>query len=114
MNQRKKPIQTGLELKVKPVSDRGMTEEEYRAKVAELKKEAQIKKQQEAQDALNKVAEQHVAQRRLRGPVQRPQQRRGIPRRVIPRPEPIRGLLHPEEVTRPAGFMGLLFDGVKK
>ena len=48
MNSRKKLVQTGLELKVKPVSDRGMTEEEYRAKVAELKKEAQIKKQQEA------------------------------------------------------------------
>ena len=79
--------------------------------VAKLKKEAEIRKQQET---LNKVAEQHVAQRRPRGPVQRPQQRRGIPRRVIPRPEPMRGLLHPEEVTRPAGFMGLLFDGVKK
>ena len=108
MKSRKKPIQTGLELKVKPVSDRGMTEEEYRAKVAD------IQKQTEVQETLDKVVEQHVAQRRPRGPVQRPQQRRGIPRRVIPRPEPIRGLLHPEEVTRPAGFMGLLFDGVKK
>ena len=105
MKSRKKLVQTGLKLDVKPISDKGMTEEEYRAKVAELKKEAEIKKQQET---LNKVAEQHVAQRRPRGPVQRPQQRRGIPRRVIPRPEPIRGLLHPEEVTRPAGFMGLL------
>jgi len=100
MNQRKKPIQTGLELKVKPVSDRGMTEEEYRAKVAE------IQKQHKTQEALNKVAEQHFSQRRPRGPVQRPQQRRGIPRRVIPRPEPMRGLLHPEPTTSP--FMGLL------
>ena len=106
MKSRKKLVQTGLKLDVKPISDKGLTEEEYMAKVAELKKEAEIRKQQET---LNKVAEQHVAQRRPRGPVQRPQQRRGIPR-----PEPIRGLLHPEEVTRPAGFMGLLFDGVKK
>ena len=106
MKSRKKLVQTGLKLDVKPISDKGMTEEEYMAKVAELKKEAEIKKQQEAQDALNKVAEQHLAQRRPRGPVQRPQQRRGIPRRVIPRPEPIRGLLHPEPTTSP--FMGLL------
>ena len=111
MKSRKKLVQTGLNIAVKPISDKGLTEEEYMAKVAELKKEAEIRKQQETP---NKVAEQHVAQRRPRGPVQRPQQRRGIPRRVIPRPEPIRGLLHPEEVTRPAGFMGLLFDGVKK
>ena len=103
MKSRKKLVQTGLKLDVKPISDRGMTEEEYMAKVAELKKEAEIKKQQET---LNKVAEQHLAQRRPRGPVQRPQQRRGIPRRVIPRPEPIRGLLHPEPTTSP--FMGLL------
>ena len=74
MNQRKKPIQTGLEIDVKPVSDQGMTEEEYRAKVAE------IKKQQDAQEALNKVAEQHFAVRRPRGPIQR-QQRRPVQRR---------------------------------
>ena len=98
MKSRKKLVQTGLKLDVKPISDKGMTEEEYMAKVAELKKESEIRKQQET---LNKVAEQHVAQRRPRGPVQRPQQRRGIPR-----PEPIRGLLHPEPTTSP--FMGLL------
>ena len=102
MKSRKKLVQTGLKLDVKPISDKGMTEEEYMAKVAELKKEAEIRKQQET---LNKVAEQHFAARRPRGPVQR-QQRRGIPRRVIPRPEPIRGLLHPEPTTSP--FMGLL------
>ena len=91
-----------------------MTEEEYMAKVAELKKEAEIKKQQEAQDALNKVAEQHFAQRRPRGPVQR-QQRRPAPRRVVPRTPPLRGILHVEE-ERPTGFMGLLgaFDGRKQ
>ena len=100
MKPKKKVIKTGLNIAVKPISDKGMTEEEYRAKVAE------IKKQHEAQETLNKVAEQHFAARRPRGPVQRPQQRRGIPRRVIPRPEPIRGLLAPEPRSSP--FMGLL------
>ena len=96
MNQRKKPIQTGLEIDVKPISDKGMTEEEYRAKVAD------IQKQHKTQEALNKVAEQHLAQRKPRGPVQRPQQRRSVPRTV----QPIRGLLAPEPRTSP--FMGLL------
>ena len=96
MNQRKKPIQTGLEIDVKPVSDQGMTEEEYRAKVAE------IQKQHKTQEALNKVAEQHLAQRKPRGPVQRPQQRRAIPRYV----QPMWGLLAPEPRSSP--FMGLL------
>ena len=98
MNQRKKQIQTGLEIKVKPVSDRGMTEEEYRAKVAE------IKKQREVQEALDKVAEQHFAQRKPRGPVQRLQQRRSVPRYV----QPMRGLLAPDPQPRSSPFMGLL------
>ena len=96
MNKRSKPIQTGLEIKVKPVSDRGMTEEEYRAKVAE------IQKQHKTQEALNKVAEQHLAQRKARGPVQR----RPTPRGVVSRVQPIRGILAPEPRTSP--FMGLL------
>ena len=96
MNQRKKPIQTGLKIDVKPISDRGMTEEEYRAKVAD------IQKQHETQDVLNKVAEQHLAQRKPRGPVQR----RPTPRRVVPRVQPIRGILAPEPRSSP--FMGLL------
>ena len=100
MNQRKKPIQTGLKIDVKPISDQGMTEEEYRAKVAE------IQKQHKTQEALNKVAEQHFAQRKLRGPVQRPQQRKSAPHRVVPRVQPIRGILAPEPRTSP--FMGLL------
>ena len=96
MRSTKKPIQTGLEIDVKPISDRGMTEEEYRAKVAD------IQKQHKTQEALNKVAEQHLAQRKPRGPVQRPQQRRAIPRYV----QPMRGLLAPEPRSSP--FMGLL------
>ena len=108
MKSKKKPIQTGLNIAVKPISDKGMTEEEYRAKVAD------IQKQTEAQETLDKVAEQHFAQRRPRGPVRR-QQRRPAPRRVMPRAPAIKGLLHPEE-TKPADFMGLLgaFDGSKK
>ena len=89
MNQRKKPIQTGLRIDVKPVSDKGLTEEEYRAKVAE------IQKQHKTQEALNKVAEQHFAQRKPRGPVQR----RPAPRRIVPRVQPIRGILAPEPIT---------------
>ena len=96
MNQRKKLVQTGLKIDVKLVSDRGMTEEEYRAKVAE------IQKQRETMEVLDKLAEAEVAKRKPRGPVQRPQQRRSVPRYV----QPIRGLLAPEPRTSP--FMGLL------
>ena len=96
MNQKKKLVQTGLKIDVKPISDRGMTEEEYRAKIAE------IQKQHKTQEALNKVADQHFAQRKPLGPVQR----RPTPRRVVPRVQPIRGILHPEPTTSP--FMGLL------
>jgi anti-sigma factor RsiW len=96
MNKRTKTIQTGLNIAVKPISDQGMTEEEYRAKVAD------IQKQRQTQEALDKVAEEHFAQRRPRGPVQR----RPTPRRVVPRVQPIRGLLAPEPRSSP--FMGLL------
>ena len=98
MRSKKKPIQTGLEIDVKPVSDKGLTEEEYRAKVAD------IQKQRQTQEALDKVAEQHFAQRKPRGPMQRPQQRRPAPRTV----QPIRGLLAPDPQPRPSPFMGLL------
>ena len=75
MKSRKKPIQTGLEIDVKLETD---------------------------QEILNRLAEAEVAKRKPRGPVQRPQQRRSIPRTV----QPIRGLLAPE--PRPSPFMGLL------
>ena len=112
MNKRTKTIQTGLKIDVKPISDKGMTEEEYRAKVAD------IQKQREVQETLDKVAEQHFAQRKPRGPVQRPQQRRPVQRR---NPQygylPNRGLLAPESQPRTSPFMGLLAipnDGAKK
>ena len=75
MKSRKKPIQTGLEIDVKLETD---------------------------QEILNRLAEAEVAKRKPRGPVQRPQQRRSIPRTG----QPIRGLLAPE--PRPSPFMGLL------
>ena len=98
MNKRSRTIQTGLKLDVKPVSDKGLTEEEYRAKVAD------IQKQRQTQEALDKVAEQHFAQRKPRGPVQRSQQRRAVPRYV----QPMRGLLAPDPQPRTSPFMGLL------
>ena len=75
MNQRKKPIQTGLEIDVKPETD---------------------------QEILNRLAEQAVAKREMRGPVQRPRQHRPLPRYV----QPMWGLLAPEPRSSP--FMGLL------
>ena len=100
MNQRKKPIQTGLEIKVKPVSDRGMTEEEYRAKVAE------IQKQRQQQEAIDKMAEARIKPKKPLPRLSNPPPRRPAPRYVQPRPIPMRGLLAPEPRTSP--FMGLL------
>ena len=96
MKPKKKVVPTGLSIPTRPISDKGLTKEEYFAKIAELKK------QKEVQEALDKVAEQHFAQRKPRGPVQR----RPTPRRVVPRVQPIRGILAPEPRTSP--FMGLL------
>ena len=75
MKSRKKPVQTELEIDVKPVSD---------------------------QEILDRLAEAQVANLKPREPVQRPQQRRPVPRYV----QPIRGLLAPEPRSSP--FMGLL------
>ena len=77
MRSTKKPIQTGLEIDVKPETD---------------------------QEILNRLAEAEVAKRKPRGPVQRPQQRRSVPRYVQPR----RGLLAPDPQPRSSPFMGLL------
>ena len=100
MKSRKKPIQTGLELKVKPVSDRGMTEEEYRAKIAE------IQKQRQQQEAIDKMAETRIRSKKPLPRLSNPVPRRSVPRNVQPRPVPIRGLLAPEPRSSP--FMGLL------
>ena len=73
MKKRTKTIQTGLKIDVKPETD---------------------------QEILDRLAEEAVAKRKIRGPVQ--QQRRAVPRYV----QPMRGLLAPEPRTSP--FMGLL------
>ena len=103
MKKRSRTIQTGLELKVKPVSDRGMTEEEFCQRIAE------IQKQREQMIVLDKLAEQAVAKRKPLGPVQRPQQRRPVSRS---HPQygyvPNRGLLAPDPQPRSSPFMGLL------
>ena len=100
MNQRKKPIQTGLEIKVKPVSDRGMTEEEYRAKVAE------IQKQRQQQEAIDKMAEARIKPKKPLPRLSNPLPRRPAPRTVQSRPIPMQRLLAPEPRSSP--FMGLL------
>lgn len=105
MKPKKKVVPTGLSIETKPISDKGLSKEEYLAKVDE------IRKQRETQEALDKVAEQHFAQRRPRGPVQRQQQRRPVQRRN-PHPQygymPNSGLLAPESQPRTSPFMGLL------
>ena len=100
MNQRKKPIQTGLEIDVKPISDRGMTEEEYRAKVSE------IQKQRQQQEAIDKMAETRIRSKKPLPRLSNPLPRRSAPRTVQSRPVPMRGLLAPESRSSP--FMGLL------
>ena len=80
MRSTKKPIQTGLKIDVKPVSDRGMTEEEYRAKVAE------IQKQRQQQEAIDKMAEARIKSKKPLPRLSNPPPRRPAPRTVQPRP----------------------------
>ena len=54
MKKRSRTIQTGLKIDVKPVSDKGMTEEEFRARIAE------IQKQRQQQEAIDKMAEARI------------------------------------------------------
>ena len=100
MKKRSRTIQTGLKIDVKPISDRGMTEEEYRAKVAE------IQKQRQQQEAIDKMAETRIRSKKPLPRLSNPPPRRPAPRYVQPRPVPMRGLLAPE--PRPSPFMGLL------
>ena len=102
MKSRKKPIQTGLELKVKPVSDRGMTEEEFRQRIAELQK------QRQQQEAIDKMAETRIRSKKPLPRLSNPLPRRPAPRTVQPRPVPMRGILSPDPQPRSSPFMGLL------
>ena len=54
MNKRTKTIQTGLNIAVKPISDQGMTEEEFRQRIAE------IQKQRQQQETIDKMAEARI------------------------------------------------------
>ena len=54
MKKRSRTIQTGLKIDVKPVSDQGMTEEEFRARIAE------IQKQRQQQESIDKMAEARI------------------------------------------------------
>ena len=102
MRSTKKPIQTGLEIDVKPISDKGMTEEEYRAKVAE------IQKQRETMEVLDKLAEARIKPKKPLPRLSNPLPRRSAPRTVQSRPVPMRGILSPDPQPRSSPFMGLL------
>ena len=96
MKKRSRTIQTGLKIDVKPVSDKGMTEEEFRARIAE------IQKQRQQQEAIDKMAEARIKPKKSLPRLSNPLPRRPAPRYV----QPIRGLLAPEPRSSP--FMGLL------
>ena len=98
MNKRTKTIQTGLNIAVKPISDQAMTEEEYRAKIAE------IQKQRQQQESIDKMAEARIKPKKSLPRLSNPPTRRPAPRTV----QPIRGLLAPDPQPRPSPFMGLL------
>ena len=102
MKKRSRTIQTGLKLDVKPISDRGMTEEEYRAKVAE------IQKQRQQQEAIDKMAEARIKPKKPLPRLSNPLPSRPAPRTVQPRPVPMRGVLAPDPQPRASPFMGLL------
>ena len=98
MKKRSRTIQTGLKIDVKPVSDKGMTEEEFRARIAE------IQKQRQQQEAIDKMAEARIKPKKSLPRLSNPLPRRPAPRTV----QPIRGLLAPDPQPRPSPFMGLL------
>ena len=98
MKSKKKPIQTGLEIDVKPISDKGMTEEEFRARIAE------IQKQRQQQESIDKMAEARIKPKKPLPRLSNPLPRRPAPRTV----QPMRGLLAPDPQPRSSPFMGLL------
>ena len=102
MKKRSRTIQTGLKIDVKPVSDKGMTEEEFRARIAE------IQKQRQQQESIDKMAEARIKPKKPLPRLSNPLPRRPAPRTVQPRPVPMRGLLAPDPQPRSSPFMGLL------
>ena len=102
MKPRKKPIQTGLKIDVKPVSDQGMTEEEFRQRISE------IQKQRQQQEAIDKMAEARIRSKKPLPRLSNPPPHWPAPRVVQPHPVPMRGLLSPDPQPRSSPFMGLL------
>ena len=102
MKKRSRTIQTGLKIDVKPVSDQGMTEEEFRARIAE------IQKQRQQQESIDKMAEARIKPKKPLPRLSNPAPRRPAPRTVQPRPVPMRGLLAPDPQPRSSPFIGLL------
>ena len=102
MKKRSRTIQTGLKIDVKPVSDQGMTEEEFRARIAE------IQKQRQQQEAIDKMAEARIKPKKPLPRLSNPPPRRPAPRYVQPRPAPMPGILAPDPQPRSSPFMGLL------
>ena len=102
MKKRSRTIQTGLKIDVKPVSDKGMTEEEFRARIAE------IQKQRQQQESIDKMAEARIKPKKPLPRLSNPPPRRPAPRYVQSRPVPMRGILAPDPQPRSSPFMGLL------
>ena len=102
MKKRSRTIQTGLKIDVKPVSDQGMTEEEFRARIAE------IQKQRQQQESIDKMAEARIRSKKPLPRLSNPAPRGPAPRTVQPRPIPMRGIVTPDPQPRSSPFMGLL------
>ena len=102
MKKRSRTIQTELKIDVKPISDKGMTEEEFRQRIAE------IQKQRQQQETIDKMAEARIKPKKSLPRLSNPLPRRPAPRTVQPRPVPMRGLLAPDPQPRSSPFMGLL------
>ena len=98
MKKRSRTIQTGLKIDVKPVSDQGMAEAEFRTRIAEMQK------QRQQQESIDKMAEARIKPKKSLPRLSNPPTRRPAPRTV----QPIRGLLAPDPQPRPSPFMGLL------
>ena len=98
-----KVVKTGLEIPVKPVPDRVLTEEEYRKRID------RIRKDREQSEAIQRMVDSSYTKPRTKPlpRVAQPVPRRPAVRSVQPRPVPMRGLLHPEP-TPPKGRS--LFD----
>ena len=102
MKKRSRTIQTGLKIDVEPISDKGMTEAEFRARIAEMQK------QRQQQESIDKMAEARIKPKKPLPRLSNPPPRRPAPRTVQPRPIPMRGILAPDPQPRSSPFMGLL------